>query len=161
DDLDRAGYRSLPPACRAGVCRELRDLFPDALLLSVPGIVRREGPHGAYLTISGRAGLLIPARDVMGQIVGLVVRPDDPGDGAKSSWLSSRWAGGPPPNTRVHVPVGVRPGGRVIVTEGALKSDVAFALAGRQRTILGLPGPHISNEALDVLRRLEPTEVLL
>jgi len=160
-DIERAGYRSLPAACRAGIVKPLRERFADALLLSVPGVLSRDGPHGRYLTLGGLPGLLIPVRSAAGHVVGLVVRPDDPGDGGKYRWLSSKYAGGPGPGARIHVPVGVKPGGRVVLVEGTLKSDVAFALAGRKRTVLGLPGPHVINEALTTLRALEAEEVLL
>ena len=170
-DIDRAGYRSLPAACRAGIVRPLRDLFADEVLLSIPGLVCRQGPHGAYLTVAGLPGLLVPVRSAAGHIVGLVVRPDDPGEGkGKYRWLSSRWAGGPSPGSRVHVPVGVKPGGCVALTEGMLKADVACALAARIRAagddlpfdgVLGLPGPHVNAEAIAALRALEATAVLL
>jgi hypothetical protein len=158
-DIQRAGYRTLPCSCRAGVLRVLREQFRDDLLLSVPGVIARQGPHGRYLTLGGRPGLLIPVRSVAGLVVGLVVRPDDPGEGGKYRWLSSRYAGGPSSGARVHVPVGVQGGGRVVLVEGVLKSDVVFALSGW--TVVGLPGCWVTNEALGILRQLQATEALL
>ena len=157
-DIRRASYRTLPSGCRAGVLRHLRELFPDDLLLSVPGVIARDGPHGRYLTLSGRPGLLIPCRSVAGHIVGLVVRPDDPGDGGKYRWASSR-PDGPSPGARIHVPAGVLPGGRVVIVEGILKSDVSFCLS--RRTVIGLPGCWLTNEAINTLQALQASEVLL
>lgn len=158
-DLARAGYRSLPSGCRAGIARRLRDVFPDELLLTVPGIIDRDGPHGRYLTLGGAPGLIIPIRTVGGLIVGLVVRPDEPGDGGKYRWISST-PSGPSPTARVHIPASSEPRQRVIVTEGSLKADIASALAPG-RTIIGLPGPHVTDEAIAVLRALGAREALL
>src|SRR5262249_13679760 len=124
-DIDRGVYRSLRAACRAGGVRPLRDWFGHQLVLSVPGIIARGGRHRRDLTLGGAPGLLIPIRSVEGHVVGLVVRPDDPGDGGKYRWVSSRAAGGPGPGARVHVPAGTSPGGRVILTEGPLKAATA------------------------------------
>jgi hypothetical protein len=158
-DIARASYRTLPAGCRAPLARELRDLFGDAWLLTVPGIIVREGRHGRYLTVAGAPGLLIPIRSAVGHIVGLVVRPDDPGDGGKYRWLSSAPAG-PSPGWRVHVPAGAPPTERVVLTEGALKADVATALAHGQM-IIGLPGPHVIDEAIAALHALGARRAVL
>jgi hypothetical protein len=157
--IARAGYRSLPAACRAGLLRRLRERFSDQLLLATPGVIVRDGPHGRYLTLAGAPGLLIPARSAAGRVVGLIVRPDEPGLGGKYRWISSSGRGGPSPGARVHVPAGVGPFRRVVLTEGALKADVAHALSGRP--IVGMPGPHVTNEAIATLQALSATEVLL
>jgi DNA primase len=47
----------------------------------------------------------------------------------------------------------------VILTEGALKSTVAFALCGK--AIIGMPGPFVTNEAIATLRALGAREALL
>jgi hypothetical protein len=159
-DLDRNYYRSLPAACRASFLRQLRDAFADHLLLTVPGVVVREGPHGRYLTLAGVPGLLIPIRSAASLIVGLVVRPDEPGDGGKYRWLSSACSGGPSPGWRVHVPAGVQPRRRVVLVEGSLKADVVAALAPG-RSVIGLPGCQVTTEAIDTLHALGAVEALL
>src|SRR5581483_3122174 len=92
-------------------------------------------------------------------VVALVVRPDEPGEGGKYRWLSSRGSGGPSPGWRVHVPAGVRPAGRVTLTEGCLKATVAHSLSGK--AIIGMPGPHVTDEAVGVLRELGAEQALL
>jgi hypothetical protein len=158
-DLRRCGYSSLPPACRAGVLRRLRDHLPDELLLATPGVIRREGRRGPYLTLGGRAGLLVPVRSAAGLIVGLVVRPDEPQPGKKYMWFSSAWYGGPSPGSRVHVPAGVGPAPSVKLVEGTLKADVVFALSGEP--VVGLPGPFVTGEAVSTLLTLGAKEALL
>lgn len=159
DDLARAGYRSLPAGCRADILRQLRERWGDAVLLSVPGIIVRDGTHGRYLTLAGRPGILVPIRSVVGHVVGLVVRPDDPGDGGKYRWLSSVPTG-PSPGWRVHVPAGTKPRARVVIVEGSLKADVASALAPG-RSIIGLPGCVVTAGAIEVLHQLSAEEALL
>jgi hypothetical protein len=135
-------------------------MFADELLLAVPGIIVRDGKYGEYLTLAGRAGLLIPIRSAAGLVVGLVVRPDEPGEGGKYRWLSSRDYGGPSSGWRVHVPAGVVARDRVVVVEGSLKADVCVALAPG-RSIIGLPGCQVTVEAIDTLRALGAKEALL
>ncbi len=158
-DIDRAVYRSLPAGCRAGLVRQLRDIYGDGLLLAVPGIIIRSGPHGRYLTLAGAPGLLVPVRTVGGLILGLVVRPDEPGGGGKYRWVSSA-PGGPSSGARVHVPAGTEHRNRVVIVEGALKADVASALAPG-RSIIGLPGCNVTAEAIEVLHALGAEETLL
>jgi hypothetical protein len=160
-DITRAAYRSLPAKCRAGILRRLRGHLPDDLLLAVPGIIRREGKHGsAYLTLAGRAGMLIPVRSAAGLILGLVVRPDDPGDGGKYRWISSRYHDGPSSGCRTHTPAGVGPTAPIVtLTEGSLKADISHALSGS--AVIGMAGPHISTETIDTLRALGARKVLL
>jgi DNA primase len=157
-DLARAAYRSLPTGCRAGIVRSLQDRFGDELLQTVPGIIVRENQRGRYLTLAGAPGIVIPVRSAGDHVVGLVLRPDNPGNGGKYRWLSSRPAG-PGPGWRVHVPAGVVPRRCVVLTEGALKADVAVAFSGR--SIIGLPGCVVTDEAIRTLRALGAEEALL
>jgi hypothetical protein len=159
EDLDRDGYRSLPPGCRAAIVRRLRERFEDALLLATPGIIVKDGSHGRYATLAGQPGILIPVHAATNKIVGLVVRPDVPGDGGKYRWLSSAHGCGPSPGARVHVPSAVKPSPSVRLVEGTLKANVARALSGEP--VIGLPGAHITNEAIGTLRELGAGEALL
>lgn len=164
-DISREGYRSMPLRGRSALCRNLREIFADHLLLTVPGIVTLQGDNGDYLSLTGRPGLLIPVRDAGGLVVGLLVRPDDPGSGGgKYCWLSSRSAGGAGPGARTHVPLGAttaRPGapGRWVVVEGGLKADVAFALSGRP--VVAMPGCVVTAETVRVLQGLGCRQPLL
>jgi hypothetical protein len=154
-------YRSLPARCRAGMVRRLQKRFDTELLLTVPGIVVKDGPHGRYLTVSGLPGLLVPVVSVAEQMVGVVVRPDDPGEGGKYRWLSTGNAG-----ARVHVPAGNKASARAVIVEGSLKANVCVALADADenvsgRAIIGLPGCIVTTEAISTLRELDCRDVLL
>jgi hypothetical protein len=158
-DLDRDGYCSLPATCRAGVLRRLREQFHDQVLLMTPGVIRRDGPYGPYLTLAGLSGILIPIRSADGRVVGLVIRPDEPADGGKYRWLSSAGDSGPRAVARIHVPDGVELSGRIVIVEGALKANVAHVLS--HRAVIGLPGCHVTSEAISVLQARGVEEVLL
>ena len=158
-DILRRGYRSLPGPGRARIASMLVEQFGPALCATVPGIVQRPGNRSAYSTLSGSPGLLIPVRTQDSAIVGLVVRVDDPGDGGKYRWLSSRYHDGPGPLVACHAPMFAGDTRTVRLTEGALKADVATALSGV--LTLGLPGVAPWRLAIPVLSRIKPATILL
>jgi hypothetical protein len=145
----------------------------------VPGFVFKDGNDGRpYLTLAGAAGLLVPVRDALGNIVALQVRHDDPaadgaadGDeaeaadgpapttGTRYSFVSGTSYGGPSPGSPAHVPAGVVAGPEVRLTEGALKADVATARSGL--LTVGASGVTGWRAVLDAARRLGATAVRL
>jgi hypothetical protein len=161
-DIDRRGYRTLPVQGRHRIAADLRERF-GAKVLSVPGIITKQGDRGSYLTIAGAAGLLVPVRDVAGRVVALMVRRDDDKEGDKAnrySYVSSTKHGGPGPGAPVHVPLGVTgPCHMVRVTEGALKADVAHALSGLPT--VGLSGAGTWRPVLPILGELGARTVRL
>ncbi len=125
DFINRAGYRSLTGPGRGDLLRRLSADFPAETLMGVPGI----WTDGERLRLAGSPGLLIPVRDVAGNVQALCIRPDEPGEGGKYRWLSSRPRGGPGPGAPPHVPVGTPAQAEVVrAVEGLLKADVTFAL---------------------------------
>lgn len=139
DDLQRrglrvafrsTGYATLPLTGRAKIVAKLRERYADDVLLSVPGIVVKEGEGGRrYLTLAGSPGLLITVRDEHGRIQGIKVRADDAAAGGKYRWLSSKKHGGPSPSTPAHCPMGITGQVETVrITEGPLKADVATHL---------------------------------
>jgi hypothetical protein len=152
-EIDRRGYRTLPMQGRSKLANKLREQFGDSVL-SLPGLVTKEGTNGRYLTLAGRAGLLVPVRNLGGQVIALLTRRDDANDGrGKYVYLSSVKHGGPGPGAPVHVPLGITAPTNIIrVTEGALKGDVAHALSGLPT--IGLPGLSSWRPVLPILRGL-------
>jgi hypothetical protein len=159
-EIDRRGYRSLPALGRSSIARTLFDRHGDQSLM-VPGIVSRERDGRRYSTVAGPVGLLVPCRDLTGQIVALKVRRNDPvGDRPRYVYVSSRQDGGPGPGTPVHCPAGTPETAEVVrLTEGELKADVAFALSGTPT--VSVPGVGCWRPALAVLHRLRPSVVRL
>jgi hypothetical protein len=136
------------------------------VLIEVPGLVAKRGPHGEYLTVSGPVGFVVPVLNVAEQIVGLVCRADEPLPGKKYVWLSSGNHGGPSVGSRAHVPAGVKASNKAVLVEGVLKANVVAALRHNDaeitdRTVIGLPGCHVNDEALAALRDLGVKEALL
>ncbi len=144
--LRQAGYRSLPsgrPRWRA-VREAIESLGEQTrqILLRVPGVIFCPNDRGGYWTTTGKPGLLLPVRNAAGQIVRLLVRPDDPGpEGGKYRWLSASKihggarAGKPLP---IHVPLFQGDRSTIRVVEGALKADATTLLSGT--LTVGLPG---------------------
>src|SRR5262249_10851987 len=114
-----------------------------------------------YATLAGAAGLVIPVRDLAGQVVALLTRRDDAGEGRSGySYISSAGHGGPGPGAPIHVPYGVRGPAEILrVTEGVLKSDVAYVMSSLPT--VGLPGVATWRPALPVLRELAARTVRL
>jgi len=159
--IERAGYASLEVSGRAALARAMVDAVGEELARRVPGYVVRERDGRSWPSVAGWPGLLVPCRDERGRILGLQVRRDEPGDGPRYVWLSSRSQGGASASTFAHVPI-VRPDARrdeVIVTEGPLKADVVTALDGR--LCIAVPGVSAWARALDVLEVLRPRSVLV
>jgi hypothetical protein len=151
--IERNGYKTLPIQGRPRIVRDFRERFGDKLL-SVPGIIIKEGPSGRYFTVRGPAGLIVPCRDRAGRIVALKVRRDNAGEsGPRYFYCSSTGYGGPGPGAPVHVPVGTSETAELVrLTEGELKADIIQALTGLPS--ISVPGVGTWQPSLAVLKEL-------
>lgn len=138
---------------RSRLAEVLHDLF-GGVVLDVPGFLLREQGR-TYLTLGGPAGILIPVRNTENQIVAHQIRTDRPGDSGKYVWLSSTSRGGPGPGSPVHVsrPLQATESGRVWLSEGPLKADIASERLGE--VVLALPGVQADKHFLPTLQRLQ------
>lgn len=131
-------YGSLPVSRRYAIAKEVHNGHPDDLI-GVPGFWLRSDN---LRSITGKAGLAIPCRDPTGNLRGIRLRPDDPGDGGKYRWLSS--AGkhkGAGSGVHCHVarPIsGSKTSSETWVTEGELKAD--FAAEVLAIAVVSIPG---------------------
>lgn len=141
--------------------RRLAELLHERFsgqLLDVPGILLREQDpaRGPYITLGGPPGLLIPVRNADDQVVGHQIRTDNPYKSGKYVWLSSTSRGGPGPGSPVHVarPLShpAPPSGRVWLTEGPLKADIACQHL--DEIVLALPGVQAQKGLQPILERL-------
>jgi len=124
-EIDHRGYRTLPKEGRARLARDLHDRFGDDIM-QVPGLCRKDGDRGRFLSIAGACGLLIPVRDLTERIIALRIRKDE-GE-PRYSWLSSVKYAGAGPSAPAHVPKGIGAPAKIVrLTEGELKADVAFS----------------------------------
>jgi putative DNA primase/helicase len=159
EQISGRGYRTLGKG-RATALRELIRAGLERHLPLIPGCFVQEQEEGKrYWTLAGRGGLVVPVRDVQGRIVALLVRADEPGKGGKYTYLSSKRRGGAGPGSPTHFPLYDGDRGRLRVTEGGLKADVATALSGT--FTLGLPGVAVWRRVAEVLAELRAKTAVL
>ena len=163
DDVEAGLFRTWHLRGRARLAKKLVEQFGEEVARQVPGFfVQRDerDENRTWWSLAGSPGLLIPALDASGRVLGLRVRRDevDADSGGRYSWVSSYRHGGPRPATSLHVPPGPR-GSVVRVTEGELKSAVATVQTGV--LTVGVAGVGRWREALPVLAELKAERVLL
>jgi hypothetical protein len=126
--IELNGYVSTPSAEEAnGIATRLSG--DD--LEGVPGFFKRGSTWRLHIPASG---IMIPVRDSLGRLCAFQVRRDDvPKGEGRFRWLSSKWLPqGSSPGTPLHYVLHhLMPSApEIIVTEGALKSDVIAHLSG-------------------------------
>ena len=158
--IKRRGYRTLAKDQRARLAKALETEFGQDLAATVPGLSVWRDQVGDHVTVGGDAGLLLPVIDVNGQIVALKARRDDPPDGIRYRYLSSKRHGGPGPGAPPHVPHPHKdPTERVRLTEGELKADVATELSGM--LTISVAGVSAWRSAIPVMKALKTRSVVL
>ncbi len=155
-------YRTWPAKGRSALAKTLREYYDEATLRTIPGAYVKTENGGSWWSLAGAPGLLIPIRNVMGQIVALKVRSDKPnGDSPRYSTVSSKTHKGPGPGANIHVPCHDTDSDTSIVriTEGELKADVTQWLTG----IFTVSVPGVSNWRLiiPVLQALKARTVFV
>ena len=150
EQIDRLGYKSVPAHY---LCKSLTDrLISEGYTVEgVPGFYTKDGKWTVRFP-SMFAGILIPVRGVDGKIRGCQIRLDVPmkdknapadKQGAKYVWLSSSGKpNGTPSGSPVHIAGDIH-ARAIYLTEGILKSDIAYFLMNR--TFAGVAG--INNTA--------------
>jgi hypothetical protein len=157
-EIASRGYGTLRISGRAAACREILGCDDDALR-GVPGFWLAEEGRGAFWTICGAPGLLLPCLAPDGRIRGLRVRPDVQGDGGKYRWLSSAHRpSGTGSGTHCHVarPCNSLRDDAVWITEGELKADLAAERLGT--VVVSIPGVDLWSRALPDLAELLPRD---
>src|SRR5262249_35175454 len=122
--------------------------FKGRNMTGIPGFYKKEGNWRLNLN-DWHSGYLVPVRDVRGRIEGFQIRraevkPDEP----RYVWLSSSnkdegCSSGAPIHYRN--PEQARRTGQVIITEGALKADIASHLLGGN-AVVAVAGVHSFQE---------------
>jgi hypothetical protein len=142
---------------RAPIAKQVLQLNREAI--DVPGIIVRDGRAGQYVTLSGSPGIAIPLLNAAGQMQAQQILCDDQSHG-KYLFLSSASRGGASPGTPVHVarpPAGSTRTGRIWVTEGGLKADIAAEHLGE--VVVAVPGvnslKHLEETLADLMARGE------
>lgn len=128
--IERNGYKSVPTAISTYA---VVNQFQGQDLTGIPGFYKKEGNWRLNLN-DWHSGYLVPVRDIKGRIEGFQIRraevqPDEP----RYVWLSSsNKEQGSSSGAPIHYrnPEQARRTGQVIITEGALKADIASHLLG-------------------------------
>ena len=145
EEIHRLGYKTTPVLGFSSLAKRLRE--KGLYMAGVPGFYKSQGQW--TLKIPGR-GILIPVRDVQGQIQGLQVRLDNV-EKRKFRWLSSNGLEeGCGAKTWVHLAGEPRP--LLLLTEGPMKADVIHFLTGQ--TVLAVAGVNSLSQLRPVLEEL-------
>ena len=149
----RRGYRSVPqdPPFRWKAARFL--LQKHGNLEGIPGFCEKAGRKGPYWDFLSPRGYFIPVRNHDGLVQALKIRLDSGG----YVWFSSE--GHPRGSSSGSPPHYTGGKGRICVTEGPLKADVAHHLSGLP--FVGTGGVHAVKEVPDLLRLLGASDVLV
>jgi len=149
-EIKRLGYKSIP--------RRFNSFLANKMLESG---CKLEGVSGFYLSkkngwtfYSPSSGILIPFRDEKGRIKSLQVRVDKKQDGPRYKWVSSAgFYHGAPVDTSPHITIGGLTKGTVVLTEGALKADVAAFLSKRKNVSwIGIAGVNNTGKLAETLK---------
>lgn len=147
EQIELRGYRTWSQSIL--VTLDMWNTLGHEVFGTIPGF-------GPECRIHAPSGLLIPCRTMAGQVIALKVRRDAVrGNQKRYSYLSSHWHGheGPGPGSPCHVPAGITsPVGRVRITEGELKADVATALS--EIPTISFPGAQSWRKAVDTAKAM-------
>jgi|APThiThiocy_cv2_1041547.scaffolds.fasta_scaffold00492_20 hypothetical protein len=152
--VDPLGCGSLDYSQAATIARQLAEQFGEATARRHPILLKVERENGRnYWTIAGAAtGILFPATNVEGQILGIQIRKDQPrGSEDRYRWLSHAGLGGTP-LTVFQTATGAANSHMVIITEGYKKA--ANAARAWACHAISLAGVAAYKEA-DLLHTLE------
>lgn len=155
DDIDAAGYRSLPRDGRNELAAKLQaDLGDDYEL--IPGLTRDK-----VNPIPVQPGLVVPCRDLEGKIIGLRVRRDGniKKGQSKYTWFSSSKHGGPSSVAVPHAPRFSGDTSTVRIAEGELKAELATKFTGIFS--LSFPGNQTWDRTIPFIEQLGAKTVLL
>ena len=146
-------YRSVPMgyAYIKDVLENLTSLYD---LTGVPGFYTKNGSWRMY----GKQGFFVPVCTPEGYIQGMQVRLDN-ADNRKYRWFSSRYEeNGTRAYPWIHV-TGNRSSSTAVITEGALKADVASSLS-KNALFVSVPGINCLSKLPDVLKGLGISTVI-
>jgi hypothetical protein len=148
------GYKSVPQDAplRWKAARFL--LQRHKTLEGMPGFYERTGKKGPYWDFLSPRGYFIPVRNHLGHIQALKIRLDSGG----YVWFSSE--GHPKGSSSGSPPHYTGGKGKVCVTEGPLKADVANYLTGGL-PFVGTGGVHATKEVPSLLKALGASGVLV
>jgi len=153
-------YRSIPNDynTRQNICRELQVKYGENALCGISGFFfnRKVGKWDFYAP----KGMLIPCRNLNGEIVTLQIRLDEIVDKQRyKNFSSAGFYKGTPCYAHVHVAYNKEKSvDNIIVTEGPIKADITCQLMNR--TVLALPGVGaLHKELISILKEFNANSI--
>lgn len=153
EEIEILEYKSLSSDQRSELAKKLD--VKGISLAGVPGFYHSDGTW----QLTGPCGLVIPVRDIVSRIIGLLVRCEGSANG-KYKWVSSRnFNAGCSPGAPVHLARQISTNSDIWITEGALKADIAALKL--KRTFLGVAGVGNWSGVIPIIRTLKPERVII
>lgn len=131
-------------------------LFYGYKLEGVPGFFKDKSGRWNYNLFRFTSGILIPMMSIDRKIQGFQIRLDNPREGNKYLWFSSKnKAQGLSSGSPAHItnPLEINSNPVIYLTEGGLKADVACALSGK--TFIGVAGVNNQSDLLELFKNLK------
>lgn len=164
EEIDQLGYRTTPAVRTKRIVAELQER--GCKLAGVPGFYC-DRETGGWLFATPSSGIMCPDRNSKGEIEAIQVRLDNPQKGKFRNLTSSEKYYGTSAHCCPHF-VGVDESlSSVYLTEGVMKSDVAFCLSKRLGMRIGFVGlTGVSNKsqlqrALQELREFRISRIVM
>lgn len=159
DSVRRNLYRTFPRGGRAEIAQEVMERCGLVSLAGVPGFYRKASGRGEpRWTMAGMSGILIPYKNEKDLIGFLQIRTEDAANRyyafSSAQGKDERIDGaGARVAAHVAIPKGAdRRLGRIWITEGALKADVACEYLGE--IVIGVPGVGMWMRAFEAAKEL-------
>lgn len=159
-------YRTLPQRKRAALAKAIINRFGETDATQTPGVYFKPAESGGgYYSFAGAAGLLIPSRNIAGQITGFKIRVDNPEAteryGKYLALSSAKKPSGTVAGDHCHIRFmdDVQHVKTLWITEGELKADVAALLAGAN--FIALPGVGKWKKSLPIIEKFNQSVLLL
>lgn len=160
EQIDGLYFRGLSRGYRGRIGRKAVEEFGEIVCRRVPGLYVKEDDDGAFWSLAGAEGMVIPTFNLDGQIVALRTRSVE--DGKKVyRWISSGGKKkGASPGSPVYCPPLPREDTTTVrITEGEHKAIIATLRTGVYT--IGVPGAGHYCQALPIIEKLNPSRVLV
>lgn len=131
-------------------------LFYGYKLEGVPGFFKDKSGRWNYNLFRFTSGILIPMMSIDRKIQGFQIRLDNPREGNKYLWFSSKnKAQGLSSGSPAHItnPLESNSNPVIYLTEGGLKADIACALSGK--SFIGVAGVNNQSDLPELFRNLK------
>ena len=150
------GFRIAPTHKEQHKCIINKLLFYGYKLEGVPGFFKDKSGRWNYNLFRFTSGILIPMMSIDRRIQGFQIRLDNPREGNKYLWFSSKnKTQGLSSGSPAHItnPLEINSNPVIYLTEGGLKADIACALSGK--SFIGVAGVNNQSDLPELFNNLK------